>query len=70
MSTREAVGFSEEELGELEIILVDEDADAALEFLKRAVWTKIKAARRGRLKCHMDAGTTDAVEEYKAEKRA
>ena len=69
MSTREAVGFAEEELTELEMILADEDAEAALDFLKRAVWKKVEAARRGRLKCHLNAGTNDAVEEFKIDNR-
>ena len=64
MSTKEAVGFEQEELLELEMILVDEDAQAALEFLKRAVWAKIQRARHGRLRCHLDYSAEDTVEEY------
>jgi len=64
MSTREAVGFDPEELLELEMILVDEDAVAALAFLKRAVWNKIQRARQGRLKCHLDNRETNPVEEF------
>ena len=64
MSTREAVGFDPEELLELEMILVDEDAEAALAFLKRAVWIKIQRARQGRLKSHLDQRETSPVEEF------
>jgi len=70
MSTKEAVGFEQEELLELEMILVDEDAQAALEFLKRAVWAKIQRARHGRLKCHLDYTTEDTVEKYQQETKA
>jgi hypothetical protein len=70
MATREAVAFDADELLELEMILVDEDTGAALEFLKRAVWQKIQRARRGRLKCHLDYGATDTVEEYHQDTKA
>jgi hypothetical protein len=61
MGKKEAVSFDEEELLELEIILVDEDSGAALEFLKRAIWKKLEKARQGRLKCHLNAGTPDPL---------
>jgi hypothetical protein len=64
MTTREAVAFDADELLELEMILVDEDAGAAFEFLKHAVWQKIQRARRGRLKCHLDYSTEDTTETY------
>jgi len=69
MGTKEAVGFEEEELLELEMILVDEDRDAALDFLKRAVWKKVEQARRGRLKGHLDSGATDPVRAFQKEQR-
>jgi len=64
MSSKEAIAFDEDELLELEMILIDEDAEAALDFLKRGVWKKIELARRGRLKSHLDAGQDDVVKEY------
>jgi hypothetical protein len=64
MATREAVAFDADELLELEMILVDEDPQAALAFLKRAVWQKIQRARRGRLKCHLDYSDEDTVAGY------
>ena len=64
MNPKEAIAFDSDEMLELEMILVDEDAVAALQFLKRAVWHKILQAQRGRLKCHLDYGDTDTVGEY------
>jgi hypothetical protein len=69
MATREAVAFDADELLELEMILVDEDAGAAFEFLKRAVWQKIQRARRGRLKCHLDYSAEDTVEGFHQENK-
>ena len=70
MTTREAVAFDADELLELEMILVDQDAGAALEFLKQAVWQKIQRARRGRLKCHLDYSTEDTVDKYHQDNQA
>ena len=49
MAGREVVVPDEKDLAELERILLDRDADAALEFLKRAIWERVRQARRGRL---------------------
>jgi hypothetical protein len=68
-NTREAVAFDAGELLELEMILVDEDQQAALEFLKRAVWRKIQKARHGRLKCHLDYNTEDTAEAFYQDNR-
>jgi hypothetical protein len=43
------VMLADEDLPELEQIIVDRDAEAALEFLKRVVWEQTQRARRGRL---------------------
>ena len=64
MNPKEAIAFDANELLEMEMILVDEDAQAALEFLKRAVWKKIQLARQGRLKCHLDYGTMDTAADF------
>ena len=64
MQTKEAVGFDQQELLELEMTLVDEDKEAAFEFLKRSVWKKLERLRQGRLKSHLDSGGQDPVEEY------
>ena len=70
MTTREAIAFDADELLELEMILVDEDAGAAFEFLKRAVWQKIQRARHGRLKCHLDYSSEDTVAGYHQDNQA
>ena len=69
MGTKEAIGFDEEELLVLEMIIVDEDSVEALEFLHRVVWGKIDLARRGRLKSHLDSGSTDPVRTFNKEQR-
>ncbi len=66
MGKKEAVGFSAEELLELEMIIVDEDSVQALEFLHR-VWKKIELVRRGRLKSHLDNGSADPVLTFEKE---
>jgi len=69
MGTKEAVGFSEEELLELEMIIVDEDSVEALDFLRRVVWKKIELARRGRLKSHLNSGSVDPVRTFEKERK-
>ena len=64
MNPKEAIAFDSDELLELEMILVDEDTEAALEFLRRAVWKKIQLTRQGRLKCRLDYGATDTVADF------
>jgi len=49
VASREVVALDELDLAELERILLDRDADAALEFLKQAIWERIRQARRGRI---------------------
>ncbi len=49
MGDRIAVAFDEEDLAELERIVLDRDAVAALEYLRRVVWERARLARRGRL---------------------
>ena len=64
MGTKEAISFSEEELNELEMIIVDEDSVEALEFLHRVIWKRIQQARRGRLKSHLDSRDADTVKAF------
>jgi hypothetical protein len=64
MRTSEAIAFNETELLELEMIVADEDSQAALEFLKRSVWRKVQKARGGRLRCHLNSGGIEPVREY------
>jgi len=50
------VTLSETERLELEQIVMDRDERAALAFLTRAVYAKIAAAERGRMKSVFDGG--------------
>ncbi len=49
MTDRLVVTLGEDDLAELEEIILDRDADAALEYLRRVVWERAQRARRGRL---------------------
>ena len=44
---------------ELKMILVDEDGEAALVFLKEIIWEKIQAALRLGLRSHLEMGSSD-----------
>ena len=44
-----AVTLDEDEMSELEEIMVDRDEEAALKFLRRAVYNKLIHAQRGKL---------------------
>ncbi len=50
------VALDDEQQAELKMILVDEDADAALKFLKEIVWEQIQAALRLGLRSHLEKG--------------
>lgn len=62
---REAIVLDERELLELEMILVDEDGDEALRFLKKSVYAKVKRNQRNRLKSHLDGGSDDPASDFK-----
>ena len=49
MADRSVIALTEGDLAELEQIILDRDAEAALEYLKRVVWDRVQRARRGRL---------------------
>lgn len=51
-----SVVLDEQEQQELQMILTDGDASAALRFLKDVVWAQIQAARRKGLRGHLEAG--------------
>ena len=51
-----SVVLSEQEQIELQMILTDGDGVAALRFLKKVVWAQIRAARRKRLRSHLETG--------------
>ena len=50
-----AVSFDEQDMMTLERIIVDEDREEALSFLKRSVYDRIVHAQQGKLKSHLDA---------------
>ena len=58
-----AVAFDEKELMELERIMVDNDKDNAMRFLKKCVYDRILHSQQGRLKSHLD--TANPVEQFK-----
>ncbi len=49
MGDRIAVAFDEEDLAELERIVLDRDAEAALEYLRRIVWPRVRQVQRGQV---------------------
>ena len=49
-----AVAFDEKDLMELERIMVDNDMDDAMRFLKKCVYDRILHSQQGRLKSHLD----------------
>jgi len=49
VTEKSVITLAEEDLAELEQIILDRDAEAALEYLKRVVWDRVQRARRGRL---------------------
>ena len=50
------VVLDEQEQQELQMILTDGDATAALHFLKKVVWAQVQAVRRKGLRGHLEAG--------------
>ena len=59
---RTAVAFDEKDLMELETIMVDNDKDNAMWFLKKCVYNRILHSQQGRLKSHLD--TANPVEGF------
>lgn len=59
-----AVAFDENDLIELEEIVIDNDAEQALKFLKKSVYERIVHSQQGRLKSHLD-GTGSPVEKFR-----
>ncbi len=51
-----SVVLDEQEQQELQMILTDEDGTEALRFLKKVVWTQVRAVRRKALRGHLEAG--------------
>jgi len=50
------VVLDEQEQQELQMILADGDGTAALQFLKKVVWSQVQAVRRKGMRGHLEAG--------------
>jgi len=53
-----AVSFDEKDLIELERIITDSDKEEALRFLKKSLYDRLAHAQQGRLKSHLDTGSS------------
>ena len=51
-----SIVLDEREQQELQMILTDRDATAALQFLREIVWSQVQAMRRKALRSHLEAG--------------
>ena len=51
-----SVTLDEQEQAELQMILADKDAEAALRFLKEVVSAQVQAVRRKELRSHLEKG--------------
>jgi len=51
-----SVTLDEKEQTELQMILADKDAEAALRFLKEVIWAQVQAVRRKALRSHLEKG--------------
>jgi len=61
---KSAVAFDEQEMMRLEGIILDNDAIAALVFLRNSVYNKIINSQRGKLHSHLDT-TSDTTPNFK-----
>ncbi len=59
-----AIAFDESDLLELERIIIDDDEQGALHFLKKAVYDKVAHSQQARLKSHLDV-RSDTVERFR-----
>lgn len=51
---KSAIFLDEDELMELERIMLDQDNEAAIGYLKKSVYEKVVRSQQGRLKGHLD----------------
>jgi hypothetical protein len=51
-----SVVLDEQQQAELQMILTDEDAEAALRFLKEIIWAQVLATHRKELRSHLEMG--------------
>ena len=54
MMSKVNVTLDEQEQVELQMILADKDAEAALRFLKEVVWDHMQAVRRKEMRSHLE----------------
>lgn len=52
-----SVMLDEKQQTELQMILADKDAEAALLYLKEVIWAQIQAVHRKELRSHLEKGT-------------
>ncbi len=50
-----AIALEENELVELERIIIDDNTEDALKFLKKSVYERILHSQQGKLKSHLDS---------------
>jgi len=62
---KSAVALEPEEVMELERIMIDQDREAALAFLKKSIYRKIARSQGDRLQSHLDSGG-DPVEKFRS----
>ena len=53
---KSAVALEAKEVMELERIMIDQDQQAALIFLKKSIYEKIARSQKDRLQSHLDSG--------------
>jgi hypothetical protein len=51
-----AVVLDDKDLNELKVILLDNDSEEALRFLKKVIWERAEAARRQGMRSHLEKG--------------
>jgi len=54
-----SVVLDEQQQAELQMILTDRDAEAALRFLKEVVWAQVQATHKKELRSHLETGRGD-----------
>ena len=57
------VSIDENELIELERIIIDQDKEEALRFLRKSIFEKIRHSQQGKLKSHLD-GESNPAEKF------
>jgi hypothetical protein len=50
------VTLDDQQQAELQMILADEDAEAALQYLEEVIWAQVQATHRKELRSHLGMG--------------